>query len=261
VRLGRHVFARDGYFAGSDSRRAEDLAAMIQDDEVRAIHFARGGWGMSRILHAVPWATLARRPKLLIGYSDLTSLFAPALDRAGLATIYGPLVTELGRGRSFDRASLERAYFHPARPLRIPIPKSGLWRSGSAEGRAAGGCLTLLAHLAGTDYAPRLRGRVLLLEEIQEPPYRLDRLLTQMELAGMLDGLRGVLIGSMTDCDPSPGSAPTHSARDILLDHLGGRGIPVIAGMRFGHLDRKRSIPIGFRVRIDAKRREVVFRP
>jgi len=132
---------------------------------------------------------------------------------------------------------------------------------GQASGRAAGGCLTLLAHLAGTAFAPRLRGRILLLEEIQEPPYRLDRMMTQLRLAGLLDGVRGVLIGGLTDCGASGGSRHLPPAARVVASFFEDRNIPVVAGLRFGHVNGKISVPIGFRVRLDTKAGTIVFLP
>ena len=260
VRLGETLFANDGFLAGSDEHRARDLVAMIEDDEVRAIHFARGGWGTSRLLDAVPWKTLARKPKLLIGYSDLTTLFAAALDRSRLSCVYGPMVAELGDRREFDRASLLRAYFRPLAALSLEVPERGVLIPGRAEGRVAGGCLTLLAHLAGTGYAPDLRGSILLIEEIGEPPYRIDRMLTQMRRAGMLDGVAGVLVGSLTECT-TRGTGPSPSARRVIASFFEARRIPLVADLPFGHVRGKRSIPLGFRARIDTPRRRIVFTP
>ena len=261
VRLGASVFARDGYFAGADHSRSRDLVELIEDPEIRAIHFARGGWGTSRFLASVPWGRLARRPKLLIGYSDLTSLFAPALDWAGLSCVYGPLVTELGERGKFDLASLRRAYFRPREAFTLRFAAKDVVVPGRAEGRAAGGCLTLLAHLAGTPYAPRLRRRVLLIEEIGEPPYRIDRMLTQMRLAGMLEGVTGVLVGGLEGCEPRPPSSPSASALEVIASFFEPPRVPVVAGLRFGHVDRKLSLPLGFRIRLDTARRSLVFTP
>lgn len=264
VRLGESVFARDGYLAGSDGSRLRDLVTMLEDEEVRAIHFARGGWGASRLLNTLPWGLLARHPKLLIGYSDLTSLFAPALDRCRLSCVYGPLVSEIGTRRKFDRDSLARAYFRPREPFRLTFgPRSVLVRGarGSAAGRAAGGCLTLLAHLAGTPFAPDLRGSVLLIEEVGEAPFRIDRMLSQMRLAGMLDEVAGVLVGALAGCVPASGARSAPSARQVIAESFRGLDIPVVADLPFGHVDRKMSLPLGFHVRIDTRLRQIVFKP
>ena len=261
VRLGRSLLARHGIFAGDDRARAADFAAMLADDEVRAVHFARGGWGTSRFLETIGWRSLRARPKLLIGYSDLTALFAPALDRSGIASVYGPHVTEIGREAAWDRPSLERAYFRPREPLVLAFPARDVLAPGRASGRSAGGCLTLLAHLAGTSFAPRLRGRILILEEIAEPLYRIDRMMTQLRLAGMLDGVRGALIGGLTDCGPSGGPRSASPAARLVASFFEERGVPVVSGLPFGHVDGKISVPIGFRVQLDTKRGRAVFLP
>jgi len=261
VRLGRSIFARHATFAGSDDARAADLAEMLADEDIRAVHFARGGWGTSRYLETIDWRRLRARPKLLIGYSDLTSLFAPALDRSGLASVYGPHVTEIGREAAWDRPSLERAYFRPKEPLTLTFRPADVLAPGQASGRAAGGCLTLLAHLAGTSFAPRMRRRILVLEEIQEPPYRLDRMMTQLRLAGLLAGVRGVLIGGLTDCGPPGGSRQPPPAARVVASFFENRNIPVVAGLRFGHVNGKISVPIGFRVQLDTTAGTIVFLP
>lgn len=261
VRVGRSARSRDGYFAGTDAVRARDLAAFLVDDEVRAIVFARGGWGTSRILDAVPWRTLAARPKVLIGYSDLTSLFVPAFDRSRLSCVYGPVLSELAERRAYDRISFERALFRPEEPLTLPFSARDVIAHGRAAGRLTGGCLTLLAHLTGTPYAPRLGGRVLFLEEIEEAPYRLDRMLTQMSLAGALAGVAAVLVGSLTACKASDYSGPSPNAREVIASRLGGLGVPVVAGLRIGHVAGKVSIPLGFRATIDTARGRVVLSP
>lgn len=261
VRIGRAVYRRDGYLAGSDASRLQDLVTMLEDDEVRAIHFARGGWGASRFLDVVPWKLMARHPKLMIGYSDLTAIFAPALDRCRLSSVYGPLVTELGNPRKFDRASLARAYFHTRQPFAISFSARSVLLPGSAVGPAVGGCLTLLTHLTGTRYAPDLRGAILLIEEVGEAPYRLDRMLTQLRLAGMLDHLAGVLVGSLTGCKPPAGARRSPTARHVITESFRPLGIPVVSGLRFGHIDRKLSLPLGVEVHIDTRRGRIVFNP
>ncbi len=261
VRPGRALFAREGSFAGSDGERLRDLVRMLEDDEVRAIHFARGGWGTSRILDGVPWELLRRRPKLLIGYSDLTSLFAGVLERSGLVCVYGPVLSELGDSRRFHRASLLRALFDPRGPLSIRVKPRDVLVPGRASGRAAGGCLTLLTHLAGTPYAQRFAGRILLIEEIREAPYRIDRMLTQLRLAGALAGVKGVLVGSLTGCAPMPGSGPSPTAREVIVSLFRPAGVPVVAGLRFGHAPAKLSIPLGFRAVIDTAAGRVTFAP
>ena len=261
VRTGASVRARDGYFAGSDARRVCDLDALLGDDEVRAILFARGGYGTSRILEALPWKTIERRPKILLGYSDLTALFAAAVDRAGLSCAYGPVVAELGDRHRYDLRSFERALFDPGRPLEIRFARRSVLARGRAKGRLAGGCLSLLAHLAGTPWAPRTKGRVLLLEEIGEEPYRIDRMLTQMRMAGMLEDLAGVLVGSLTGCRPRKGFGPSPSALDVVASFFMNAGIPVIAGLPIGHLAGKITVPLGFEARIDTAAGRIVLAP
>ncbi len=258
VRVGEAVFERDGYLAGSDRRRGADLAAALADPEVRAVWFVRGGYGTARLLDAVPWPALRRAPKWLIGYSDLTALFNAAARRSVAGCVYGPVVTELA-----DR----RAWHGPS--LRALIGGGGWTQSiragqvvtaGRVEGRLLGGNLSVLVHLLGTRRAPDWRGALLVLEEIGEESYRVDRMLTQLEQAGVLRAVGGVLLGGMLI--PGRRRFPGDRGLDELIaERLAGLGVPLVRDLTIGHLPGKRSVPIGGRCRIDTVARRVEFGP
>jgi muramoyltetrapeptide carboxypeptidase len=254
------VDRRWGYLAGADEERAADLQSAIDDEEVRGILFARGGWGTSRIMDRIDVSPLKRRPKVIVGYSDLTVLFAEVWRRCRLACGYGPVVGELGRGVAYHRPSLHRALFRPAEEMVLELPRRSVLVRGRATGRLIGGCLTLLAHLRGTPRWPDTRGAVVFLEEVGEEPYRVDRLLWQLRMASVFDQAAAVLVGQMTGCDPRPGMR-SFTVREVLADHLSHLKVPVLTGLPAGHGKRKWTLPLGFTARVDAGKGRVTFTP
>jgi muramoyltetrapeptide carboxypeptidase len=234
----------DGLFAGSDAERAEGYRALVEDPAVDALLFARGGWGAGRILDRLDGAAAAARPKIHLGGSDLTALFA-LLDRQGLVGFYGPMVAvEMAEEEDLDWEGVLSG---------APLPdhrfESGdVLAPGSGEGALVGGCLSLLASLCGTPEAIRAQERVLFWEDIGEEIYRLDRMLTQLERSGTFDRLQAMVIGSVVSRDRA--EAP-ENVREYLRDRFRGAPFPVAAGLPAGHVRRPRTLPLGVRVRLD----------
>src|SRR6266542_1263830 len=232
-RMRSDLSARRAYLAGDDARRAEEWREAVADPEARAIFCARGGYGAMRILSAVDPAPLLARPKALVGFSDVTALHA-SLNRAGLATVHGPVLTQLGRAP-------EDAVRHLEALLRQDAPRAGAWdvpepgaglvaartiRPGRATGPLLGGTLTILAHLAGTPFAPRLDGAILLLEDVGEKPYRIDRCLTQLRLSGALDSVAGIAVGQLTACDDANFAVPLGARATLVAPGPGEKNPP-----------------------------------
>jgi muramoyltetrapeptide carboxypeptidase len=236
------------YLMGEDHRRAEQLNRALSDPEVEAIFCARGGYGTMRILDLVDGEALVRRRVPIVGFSDCTALHLLAC-RLGVPSIHGPVVTQLARLSEEDRQALHDL-------LAGSLPRleglDGL-AGGRARGRLVGGNLTLLAHLAGTRFLPDLHGAVLLLEEVKEAPYRVDRGLTQLALAGVLEQVAGIVVGSLEGCD-APQGVPPKSVRaaDVVAERLSGLGVPVATGAPVGHGDRNRALPLGLEAELDA---------
>jgi muramoyltetrapeptide carboxypeptidase len=258
VELGAHVLARDGYLAGSDRARAEDLRAMITRQDVDAVWFARGGFGTTRIIERFPWREYAKRPKPLIGYSDVSGLLSTAAERTGQICLHGPLVVELGERGAFDAPSL-RALL-AGRGFLVRQGRRSRVVGGRARGRLLGGNLSVLAHLQGTRFAPDLRGAILLLEEVGEPVYRIDRMLTQLRLSGALDGVAGILLGEIGTV-PRRKFPPDLPLERVLDDLLVPLGVPVVRGLRVGHVPRKLTLPMGGMAEVDADRGMIRFTP
>ncbi len=253
-RVRDDVVARRAYLAGDDARRIEEWREAVADRDARAIFCARGGYGAMRILPAIDPAPLLERPKLLVGFSDVTALHA-VLNRAGLATVHGPVVTQLGRAPEDALAHLEALLSRAApRPdaWGVPAPGAGVVaartvRPGRASGPLLGGTLAILSHLQGTPFAPRLDGAILFLEEVGEAPYRIDRYLTHLRLAGALDGIAGLALGQLTRCDDA-GVLAADLVRDVAL----ALGVPAIEGVPAGHDDANFALPLGARATLVA---------
>jgi muramoyltetrapeptide carboxypeptidase len=263
-----HALEVHGHLAGTDDARAADLDAALRDPELRAVWVARGGYGLTRILDRVGWEVLARDPKPIVGFSDATALHLAAWARLRLVTFHAQFAARAHLlARHADAATHLRALLAgevPAGPLPAldgeepPRVVAG----GRGEGRLLGGNLTLLASTIGTPAQLDTAGAVLLVEEVGEEPYAIDRSLTQLRTAGLLDDVAGVIVGRLRGCDPVPKvpagggplvTPPSASADEVVAERLGDLGVPVLADLPVGHVDRQLALPHGGRVRLDAE--------
>ncbi|MDX1583045.1 MAG: LD-carboxypeptidase [Thermoanaerobaculia bacterium] len=259
VRLGQHVFEKHGYLAGTDEQRAADINDMFADDAVDGIFFLRGGWGAPRILPLIDFELIRKNPKIVLGYSDITALLNAIHQETGLVTFHGP---NAGSNiRPWTREQLERVLMstEPIGELGYP-PKSPdalverfyraiPIRPGIARGALIGGNLTLISVLMGTPWEIETAGKILLLEDIHEEIYRVDRMITQLKLAGKLENVAGVAFGYCTDCG---GDSQGFSLEEVLRDHLEPLGVPVVSGVVLGHIPEKLTLPIGLEATLDA---------
>ncbi len=248
VRMRPDVVARQRYLAGDDARRLEEWREAASDLETRALFCARGGYGATRLLPRLEPTRLLHPPRWVVGFSDATAIHA-ALNRAGLVTLHGPLVSTLGRTTPEAREHLRSLLFGrtDALPLLPGAPRpgagcvgTGVIRPGRASGTLLGGSLTLLAHLCGTPWLPPMAGAVLFLEDVNEKPYKLDRCLTQLRLSGALDGVRAVCVGQFTACDDGE-----QSGAEAVRDLVRALGVPAIEGVAAGHEPANFALPLG----------------
>lgn len=248
VKYASDICRRDNYLAGSDQRRLEELHQLWDDDEVKIIIAVRGGYGCARLLPQLDFDLIRQKPKILMGFSDLTILLNAIHQRTGVVTFHGPMLSTLVRdGREALESALNELTVHAQQRLKI----NGLeiLRPGQAQGPLIGGNLACLTHLLATPYEPVWEGAILLLEEINESAYRIDRLLTQLSLAGRLDCLAGIILGDFLDSD-------SHSINGLdlvwqrLLD-LTPATLPVWANFPTGHGRRNLLLPIGRSVSMD----------
>jgi len=235
VRMRPDVTARDRYLAGDDARRLEEWREAASDLDARALFCARGGYGAMRILPSLETARLLHPPKWVVGFSDATAIHA-ALNRACLVTVHGPLVSMLGSAPPAAREHLRSLLFGHA----AGCEATGVIRAGRASGALLGGSLAMLAHLCGTPWLPRLAGAVLFIEDVAEKPYRLDRYLTQLRLAGALEGVRAVCVGQLTGCDDG-----AVRGADTVRELVRGLGVPAIEGLPAGHEAANFALPLG----------------
>jgi muramoyltetrapeptide carboxypeptidase len=261
TKRGRHLLERRGYFAGTDEQRAADVNAMFADPEVRAIHCVRGGWGCARILPLLDWPAIARNPKILLGYSDITALLLSLHAKTGLVTFHGPVgssqwnpfnVGYLKRVlQDAEAATFENLKEIDEDDLVVTENRVQTLQPGTARGRLLGGNLTVLTSLIGSGYLPDWDGCILFLEDTEEAPYRIDRMLTQLRLAGILQKARAVIWGHCSDCDPGEGYGSL-TVTDVLHDHLLPLRVPVWQGAMIGHIERQFTLPVGLEVEVDA---------
>jgi muramoyltetrapeptide carboxypeptidase len=246
---GQYVLERDGYLAGSDEHRLADLNRFVRDDSIDAIWCIRGGYGVMRLLDAVDYEALARRPKPIIGYSDITALHAAIGRRCDLVSYHG--ATARAHLTEPTRQSLVTVLTEAWGTLTVAQPSMTPLKRGSARGRLAGGNLALVAALAGTPYAPDLDGAILVLEDVNEAVYRIDRMLTQLWLSGALRNVAGLAFGSFTEIPDDPGNV--QRPLDRVLEEFAARcGVPCVSGFPVGHIDDQNTYPLGATAELNA---------
>ncbi|MBQ7156148.1 MAG: LD-carboxypeptidase [Synergistaceae bacterium] len=258
VKLGEYVFAENGYLAGTDQQRADDINAMFRDDEVKMILCTRGGYGAARILDLLDYEMIAQNPKPLIGYSDITALHIVLGEKCGLTTIHGPMLPSLLRPNLASDYTVENFFRGIAGEYpsgEIPMPEGKTLKAvvpGRAEGIIRGGNLTLIASLVGTPYELRGDGALLFLEEVGEKPYRIDRMLNQLWQSGLFDRVNGILLGDFVNCEAPEGVAGTFSLEDVLKHYAELSGKPVLSGIPAGHGEYNMFLPLGVYARMEA---------
>lgn len=269
VMHSKHLRASRGNTAGTVGQRLTDLHTLFANTEVRALWAARGGSGTAQMLPYIDYSLIARHPKVVIGYSDLTSLLIALHAKTGLVTFHGPvgssgftpftvahLESILVDGRAPYR--MTTAEEHTKRAIAEPNFVQRVLRGGSAEGRLVGGNLSVLTSLVGTPYLPDTRKSLLFLEEISEAPYRVERMLTQLAQSGALDRATGALLGVFVKGD-TPSGEESLSLTQALDDHFVSRPIPSAYGLSFGHIASQWVLPIGIRARFDADARSLTL--
>jgi muramoyltetrapeptide carboxypeptidase len=264
VRVPRHILARHGHLAGTVEQRVDDIHALWLDPEVKALWALRGGSGAAALLPHLDYSALRRHPKIVIGYSDLTALHLALWRQAGLASFHGPVATSTFT--PFTWAALQATLMSPQRETVLSLSaehraraeaggptspfQARTLRAGVAEGRLVGGNLSVLAALIGTPYAPQLRDALLFLEDVGEAPYRIDRMLTQLDQALDLPRSAGWIAGVFDRCDIPPGDLSL-SLDEVLAAHGTAAGVPAVAGWSFGHVRDQWTLPLGVRARLD----------
>lgn len=268
-KLGKNVRARLGFLAGTDRERAADVMQMFTDKKVKAIICLRGGDGSSRILDRLDYVAIRRNPKILAGYSDITSLHCALIKKSNLISVHAPMLLRGLEEKDlpeFTRQSFFRTVMEakPAGSICAGYDKKtvSILHGGMTEGRLIGGNLTVLCAAIGTPFVPSFNGKILYFEDIGEKPYRLDRMLTQLLNTGILQQVAGVAVGVNRKCvDHSSNKTGEYrqSAADVIAERLSSLRVPVVTGLPFGHVDLNATIPVGVKARLDGNEGDLII--
>lgn len=263
AKVGRSVGKRTGYLGGSVEERLDDLHSMFRDPELKAIFCIRGGYGSGQLLDRIDYELIRRNPKVFLGYSDITAMHLAIGKRTGLVTFHGPVV--LSRFNDYTQKWFRKALFEttPVGEVGNPPESNTLRpshtlrtvRPGKGRGPLVGGNLSLIAATMGTPFEIDTRGRILFVEDVDEQPYSVDRMLTQLRLAGKLDAAAGIIFGECNACRPrefQPSFESTFSFGEVLDNILGGLKVPVLSGLTIGHTEDQLTLPLGVMASLDA---------
>lgn len=269
-KFGRNVGKRDGYLAGTVAHRLEDLHAMFADPAVKGVFTVRGGYGSAQLLDRIDYGLIRRNPKVFVGYSDITAMHLAIQRRSRVVTFHGPVplsaftdyTVEHFRKAIFSSEPLgvltnppETSELRPRHPLRTLRP-------GRARGALVGGNLSLIAATMGTPFEIDTKGKILFIEDVGEQPYSIDRMLTNLRLAGKLQAAAGIVFGECNDCGPrefQPSFASTLSFGEVLDEILGKLSVPVFFGLTIGHTPDQLTLPVGVMATLDATRGELII--
>ncbi len=252
TKFSKNCAKRYGYFSGTDEERASDLMDLFEDNEVKAIFFLRGGWGCARILPFLNFETIKSNPKIVMGFSDVTTLLNAITVKTGLVTFHGP-----GGNSSWNDYSVQfiqdLLYHSKAIEYKNSVNDSSIitYQPGTGSGKLFGGNLSIICSLIDTGFLPDWTNKILFLEDVGEEPYRIDRMLTQLKQVGVFDKINGLILGSFRKCiaeDPER----SFTLEEVFEQHFSGGNIPVFYGAQIGHTKNKFTVPIGIEVEINA---------
>ena len=264
VKVGANVGKNHGYLAGTDKERVDDIHSMFKDKNVKAIFTVRGGYGAFRLLDKIDYRVVKNNPKIFVGYSEITSLQMAFLEKAGLMTFAGPMVAVdfYDEISSYTEENFWEIITSNKKPGKLKFPddqKLPYLQKGIASGRLIGGNLAVFAALLGTDYFPNLTGKILMIEDIGELPYRVDRLLNQLRLSGTFKKVKGIILGRFVDCHEHDPNKKTLTLGEVISDYVASLKIPSIYTFPHGHIKDFVTIPFGLKVNINAAKGSVEF--
>jgi muramoyltetrapeptide carboxypeptidase len=253
VKLGKTLTERNGYFAGNDELRARELNELFIDKSVQGIFCAKGGWGCARLLDNIDYFNVRTNPKVMMGFSDITSLLVALQVRTGLVTFHGPVGNsgwnDFSTGYLKSVLMNKELTFYPPGPKENDVPV--VFHPGKAKGILVGGNLSVIAGIIGSTYLPDWKNKILFLEETEEEPYSIDRMLTQLKLAGVFKGLSGIIVGKCVKCEAEEPSQ-SFTFMEVLEQHIKPLSIPAYYGSMIGHIENKFTVPIGVLAEMDA---------
>jgi len=259
VEVGKNVGSQEGYLAGSDSQRLADLHYMFKNKQIKAIFSIRGGYGSGRLLDKIDYKLIRNNPKIFVGYSDINALQLAFFAKAGLITFAGPMVAVDFHDEvsAFTEEVFWRTITSNKKIGKLLNPRKEKFyvlNKGRATGRILGGNLSLLNSLMGTEYLPKLKDAILLLEDIHEAPYRIDRMLNQLRLTKILKQIRGVILGHFVDCVESDPTKQTFTLNEVIVEYFQDQKMPVLYNVKHGHIKDNITIPYGIKCVLNASR-------
>ncbi len=266
-KLMPNVNAKRGFLAGSEAARLADLHTAFADNTCAGVWCVRGGYGAARLLPKIDFDIIQKNPKVFVGYSDITALHCAIFEQTGLVTFHGPVGASVFT--PYTTASVQKTIFAPTPEYVVEHCAENLQKTtnlfqpkviseGKAKGRLIGGNLSLISAAAGTPYFPDLKGKILFLEDIDERPYRVDRMLVQLAQSADLRQVAGIALGIFEGCNPKP-EEDSLSLMECFQDILGGLGVPVMYGLSFGHIDNQFTLPVGIEAQLDTKTQTLTY--
>ena len=258
IKLGQFAKREHGYLAGNDKERLSDLNSMFLDPEVKAVFISRGGYGTSRLLNQLDYSIFQNNPKILVGYSDISALQFALAKKCNIVSFSGPMVSpEFGddidpRTDQFcwDILTQSKTITFDPRDFGI-TPK--IYKGGTATGHLVCGTLSIFCSLLGTEYLPSFENAVLVIEDIGEDVYKIDRCFSQLKLADVFEQINGLVLGNFTNCGTDPNSqTPSLSLEEVLDDYINDLAIPVMGNFPYGHEKKKFTLPMGIKVELDS---------
>lgn len=262
VKLGKNIENVHGYLAGTDEERLSDFHDMVRDDDVKAIIFARGGYGTGRFVDSIDYNLIAKHPKIIWGYSDITYLHTAIRQQTGLVTFHGPMLASDVADPDFDAISATSflQLFEPtALQYNESISALDVLVEGEGTGSLVGGNLALITSTLGTKYEIDTKGKILLLEDIDEQPYRIDSMLNQLKLAGKLEQAAGIVVGDFANAEPK--SEPSLTLEEVFKHYLGDVTCPVMTGFKIGHCFPHFAVPLGVNATLNTTEKTLSITP
>jgi len=263
VAVGKNVGKKWGYLAGTDEERLEDLHSMFKNKEVKAVICLRGGYGTPRITDKIDFKLVAKNPKIFVGYSDNTAIQMAMMRKTGLVTFAGPMaaVDLCGEVNRFAEEFFWRVLTSNKKIGRLILPENAQLKTitkGKMKGRIVGGNLALITAMMGSGLLPKFEENILMLEDVGEPPYRIDRMLNQLRVSDVFNKVEGVLLGQFTDREPKDDD-PTLTFEEVIEHYFAGLKIPVVSEFPHGHIKEKVTVPFGIEVKINADKNSVEY--
>lgn len=262
INLGKHIRNVHGYLAGMDKDRAADFNEMVCNKKVKAIFALRGGYGTPRLLQMIDYRALSKNPKIIVGYSDITALQLAIFHKVGLVTFSGPM-TGVEMWKDFDPYTEEHFWRVLTSAKKIGVLENphdeplNILRPGNARGRLLGGNFALLTCIVGTPFIPKLKKSILFLEDVEEAPHRIDRMLAQLLNASILREISALVFGKFTDCKPSDLSEPYLTIDQVQKEYMKKIQCPAVANFQYGHIPRRLTVPLGLQANLDTKRNRI----